>query len=171
MFRSMLNPSNIPAAGGDDVGVSHFYANLYVHLVWSTTNRAPLISDRQAPRLHRRLAMLVAREHSEALAVGGVADHVHLLVALHPAVAVSTLVRVLKANTSQWFRAEAHVDAFSWQEGYGVFSLCREDIEAVRQYVLRQPERHATKDTFDAWEYSQSPPCGIPATRNPPGGG
>ena len=150
--------------------MSHFYAKLYVHLVWSTAGRTSVVGERFAPRLHRRLAALIEREGCEALAVGGVADHIHMLLALHPAVAVSTLVRVLKANTSQWISHELRASAFSWQEGYGAFSLRDCELETVRQYVIHQPEHHAAGTTLAEWERSSphSPHATPPRTpRNP----
>ncbi len=150
--------------------MSHFYASLYVHLVWSTAGRAAHITELHAPRLHRRLAALVAAEGCEALAVGGVADHVHLLVALHPAVAVSTLVQAVKASTSQWARRELRTPAFAWQQGYGVFSLRDDDAPVVHRYVLRQPEHHAAGTTVAAWERSSATTPAAPSPNPPPGG-
>ena len=168
MFRSPRGRRAIEAPRPDTLHMSHFYANLYVHLVWGTAGRAPLISERHAPRLHRRLAALVATARCEALAVGGVADHVHLLVALHPAVAVSALVRAVKASTSQWVRHELGTPDFAWQEGYGVFSLRDDDVTVVRSYVIRQPEHHAVGTTVASWERTSSDAA---TPRNPPQGG
>ena len=151
--------------------MSHFYAKLYVHLVWSTAGRTAVVGERFAPRLHRRLAALIERERCEALAVGGVADHVHLLVELHPAVAVSALVKVLKTNTSQWISRELRAPEFSWQGGYGAFTLRDCEIDTVRQYVIHQPEHHASGTTVAEWERSSPHAASPPTPRNPPPGG
>ena len=146
--------------------MSHFNVKLYVHLVWGTTNRVPFVLDPFAPRLHRRLAALSERERCLALAVGGIADHVHLLLSLHPTVAVSTLVRILKANTSQWVSRELRAPDFTWQEGYGAFSLRECELDTVRQYVIHQPEHHAAGTTITDWELS-SPPHHRPPLATP----
>jgi len=149
--------------------MSHFNVKLYVHLVWSTTNRMPFVQPSFAPRLHRRLAALSERERCLALAVGGVADHVHLLLSLHPTVSVSTLVRILKANTSQWVSRELRAPDFAWQEGYGAFSLRECELDTVRRYVIHQPEHHAAGTIIPDWELSSpTPHAASPAApRNP----
>jgi putative transposase len=131
--------------------MSQFYAKLFVHLIWTTYRRAPVLDEPLAHRVHRRLNALTA-QYGSPLAVSGVADHVHLLVALHPAASISTLVRSVKASSSQWLTYELRDGTFAWQGGYGVFSVSEEDLERVRNYVLRQPEHHAARTTIPAWE-------------------
>jgi REP element-mobilizing transposase RayT len=131
--------------------MSHFHAELFVHLIWSTSRRAPVLDEPIAHRVHRRLTALAA-QHGSPLAVCGVADHVHLLVALHPAVSISKFVSSVKASSSQWISYELRDGAFAWQSGYGVFSVSQQDVDRVRDYVLRQPEHHAAHTTVPEWE-------------------
>ena len=166
MFRGNAVGRATRAARFDNPRMSHFDVKLYVHLVWSTKGRVPFVLDRFAPRLHRRIAAIAERERCLALAVGGIADHVHLLLSLHPAMAVSTLVRILKANTSQWVSCELRAPDFAWQEGYGAFSLRECELDTVRHYVIHQPEHHATGTTVLEWELP-SPPHHAATPRNP----
>ncbi len=135
------------------------YSRLYVHLVWATWNRRPVFDERRARRTHARLARLCHNVDSVAFAVGGVADHVHLLVSIHPATSVSKLVHALKVGTSQFVEHELGVPAFAWQEGYGVFSLRETECELVRHYILRQPQHHADGTVVDEWERTSCDPA------------
>lgn len=87
-----------------------------------------------------------------ALATGGVEDHVHVLVRVHPAVAVADLVRDLKACSSGMLRRVFGRSEFAWQAGYGAITLRRCEIETVREYIHRQREHHARRATHRAWE-------------------
>jgi REP element-mobilizing transposase RayT len=93
-----------------------------------------------------------------ALAAGGVEDHVHMLVGLRPAMAVSDLVRDLKVATSPFIARELKLDGFAWQTGYGVFSLRDVGLEIVRRYVCNQPAHHADGSTIAEWEQCSRQP-------------
>lgn len=82
--------------------------------------------------------------------IGGVEDHVHLLLKLKPTHCLSDFVRVIKANSSKWINDEALIDArFAWQEGYSVFTVSQSQVETVRTYLQRQEEHHATASFKD----------------------
>lgn len=76
------------------------FTELYIHLVWATWDRQPLITPEIEPRLYAAIAANCRDLKCQPLAIGGVADHVHLLVRLHPAVAVSILVKQVKGSSS-----------------------------------------------------------------------
>ncbi|MFO0645184.1 MAG: IS200/IS605 family transposase [Polyangiales bacterium] len=133
------------------------YARLFVHLVWATKLREPWIEPSIAPRLHGMLATRCQLLNCVAIAIGGVEEHVHVLVGLHPSVAVADLVRDLKATTSTFMRHTCGQPKFEWQEGYGAFSLRDTDLDVVRSYIRNQPTHHATGDVVDEWE-RVSPP-------------
>ncbi len=139
--------------------MSSVYSRLFVHLVWATWNRRPVFDDRKARRVHGRLARLCHNFDSLALAVGGVDDHVHLLVALHPTVPVSVLVQGLKVSTSQFIAQKLAVAGFAWQEGYGVFSLRDTDCGIVHRYILLQRMHHAEGSTVPEWEKTGCDPA------------
>jgi putative transposase len=77
--------------------------------------------------------------------VGGVADHVHLLLGLPATVALSDLIRAIKANSSRWVREEIGMEKFAWQEGYGAFTVSPGNREAVANYIAHQEEHHRTR--------------------------
>ena len=78
-------------------------------------------------------------------AIGGVADHVHLLLGVPATMVLSDLIRTLKANSSKWVHEEVGMEKFAWQEGYGAFTVSPGNREAVANYIHRQEEHHRTR--------------------------
>jgi putative transposase len=119
------------------------YTNLLVHVVFSTKGRQPMISPQWQERLYEYLGGTIRSTNSTLLAAGGVTDHVHLLVGLHASVAVSDLVRTVKANSSKWISQTMDgATAFAWQTGYAAFSVSESNADKVRRYLARQAEHH-----------------------------
>lgn len=104
-------------------------------------------------KLHAFLGGIVRGAQGSAYAVGGMADHVHLFMGLKPTHTLSDVMREIKSSSSNWIKSEFSLHAFSWQEGYGAFTVGASDIEIVRSYVLNQDEHHRNK-TFQE-EYVQ----------------
>jgi REP element-mobilizing transposase RayT len=123
--------------------MSQTLSGIFVHVIFSTKGREPLIVDEVAPRLHAYMGGIVRQEKAVALAVGGRDDHVHLLLSLSPKHAVSDMVRIIKANSSRWLHelSAAHAK-FAWQAGYGAFSVSLSNIKAVKRYIGSQREHH-----------------------------
>jgi REP element-mobilizing transposase RayT len=140
--------------------MSSTYARLYVHLVWATKLRTRGITPALAPRLHGLLSSRCRALQCVALAVGGVEEHVHVLVGLHPSVAVADLVRELKTNSSAFMHDECGVDPFAWQEGYGAFTLRDTELDTVREYIRNQPAHHDAASLVTEWE-RVGPPRGV----------
>jgi REP element-mobilizing transposase RayT len=116
---------------------------IFVHVIFSTKGREPLISDDIAPRLHAYMGGIARQEEAVALAIGGINDHVHLLLSLSPKHSSSNLIRDIKACSSRWVHglSPAH-SGFAWQAGYAVFSVSVSNVEAVKQYLASQREHH-----------------------------
>lgn len=122
------------------------HISLNVHFVFSTKDRLPFISAEYLERLHAYLGGIVKGLDAMPLAVGGVADHVHLLVSLKSKHRLDYFLRDLKADSSTWIHQELH-KKFEWQKGYGAFSVSPNSIEGVRKYIANQAEHHR-KITF-----------------------
>ena len=118
------------------------YTSLHYHIVFSTKNREPLIADSWRPRLHEYLGGMVRGLDGHSLAIGGVADHVHLLVGLKASHCVADFLRDLKKDATHWVRDIANLRQFSWQEGYAALTVSPTGLEAVREYVLNQEKHH-----------------------------
>lgn len=119
----------------------HTFTNLLTHVVFSTKDRASLIEVELRPQLHAYLGGIIRELQGTAHAINGTTDHVHLLVSLPPALALSDAMRVLKTNSSRWVNEEKR-RAFAWQVGYGAFSVSQSNARAVAEYIARQEEHH-----------------------------
>jgi REP element-mobilizing transposase RayT len=124
-------------------------AQVYLHLVFSTKNRAALLQDKALrEKLHAYLAGTCKNLDSSALRVGGVEDHVHILCRLSKTLSIAELVRELKRESSRWIKSEARaLSRFAWQGGYGAFSVSPSHVEPLKKYIADQ-ERHHRRETF-----------------------
>lgn len=123
--------------------MSRTFTKLMYHVVFSTKLRAPLIAPNVASELHPYLAAIVRGEDGEAIAIGGVADHVHLLVRLKPTHTLADLLRVLKANSSKWINDHGKVERkFAWQDGYAAFTVGESQVSTVVRYIKNQEHHH-----------------------------
>lgn len=121
-------------------------AQIYLHIVFSTKNREPLISAEVQPRLHAYLAGAGNAIACPVIIVGGVADHVHLLMRLSRTITIADALKSLKSESSKWMKSDADCPDFAWQAGYGVFSVSASHVEAVTEYIRKQPEHHQRRD-------------------------
>ena len=129
--------------------MSQSLTQLYVHVVFSTKNRRPYLSDKAfRARTHAYLAGICRNLDSPALIVGGVEDHVHLLCRLSKMLAVAPFLQELKRESSKWVKAEApDLPDFHWQAGYGAFSVSPSHVDLLKAYIARQEEHHR-RETF-----------------------
>src|SRR2546426_5109937 len=121
------------------------YLSLHYHLVFGTKNRTQSIEPAWRPRLHEYLGGTVRGLDGFPQGVGGVEDHVHLLVGLRATHCLADFMQEMKKASSVW-AAEKHEQMFSWQEGYSAFSVSWTHIEAVRKYIANQEEHHKKRD-------------------------
>jgi putative transposase len=128
--------------------MGHTYSNLLYHFVFSTRQRIPLINDALRGPLYDYIGGIVRQNGGSLLEIGGVPDHVHLLVKLKTDPSVATVVQRIKGKSSKWVNDSGHLpEEFRWQQGYGAFSVSESGVERVRRY-LRNQERHHRKVTF-----------------------
>ena len=125
------------------------YLSLHYHLVFSTKNRAPLISGDWEARLHEYLGGTVNGLGGVPQGVGGVADHVHLLVGLKSTHCLADFMRELKKASSIWIRDEIGVADFAWQDGYGAFTVSPTSRTGVQGYIANQREHHQDRSFRD----------------------
>ncbi len=118
------------------------HLSLHYHVVFSTKDRAPVIAAAWRERLHAYLGGVVRNVDGVPEAVGGVADHAHLLLGLRATARLAEVVRDVKAVSSRWVHEQIGDRAFAWQEGYGAFTVGAAQRETVRGYIARQEEHH-----------------------------
>ena len=123
--------------------MSDSYSNLLYHIVFSTKERRPLITTEYEVRLYDYIGGMVRKVGGISLELNGTSDHIHLLAKLRPDCALSDVLRDLKANATGWMHdVFPSLRNFSWQRGYGAFTVSQASVAAVRQYIARQKEHH-----------------------------
>jgi REP element-mobilizing transposase RayT len=119
-----------------------------VHIIFSTKNRAPLITDDRTAALHAYLAGTARKLNCECFRVGGVADHVHLAIRLPATKTAAKFVSELKTGSSVWMKQQ-RADTFAWQRGYALFSVGPADIAALLLYIDGQAAHHRKRSFQD----------------------
>jgi REP element-mobilizing transposase RayT len=146
---SVLPRAGSARAGGRSQAVKlfatrHSHAVLYVHAVWATKNRAAVLDSALRFRLSRQATITAHALGAALLAFGGASDHVHLLVRYRPDLSAADLMRGLKAAMTLVIRREvASLLDFSWQTGYGAFSVSASDLDRTVAYISNQERHHA----------------------------
>ena len=118
------------------------YISLHAHIVFATKKRAPFIIPKWKARLHQYLGGVVNGLDAVSQGVGGVEDHVHLLVGFKATHRMSDFMRELKKNTSTWVHDEVGLKEFAWQEGYSAFSVSPTARPGVKRYIKNQEAHH-----------------------------
>ena len=121
------------------------YLSLHYHLIFGTKNREPFIASQWRSRLHEYLGGTVSGLGGFPQGVGGVADHVHLLVGLKATHCLADFMRELKKAAAVWVHEEIGLQEFAWQEGYAAFTVSATAREAVQRYISNQEEHHRVK--------------------------
>ena len=129
--------------------MSQSLAAIYLHLVFSTKQRRPFLRNPAIrSQLHSYVGGILTNQGATSLEVGGVEDHVHVLFRLRPTMVVADLVRDLKRDSSKWIKTRgAHYRSFSWQGGYGIFSVSVDRVDSVSRYIRNQ-EQHHRRESF-----------------------
>ena len=119
------------------------HSAIYLHVVFSTKQRYPYLKTEWRDSLFGYIGGTLQEHKSVLLRAGGVEDHVHLLIAIHPAYSISDTVRLIKANSSRWINENNQCKAkFEWQRGFGVFSVSQSQLPKLIQYIDNQDAHH-----------------------------
>jgi REP element-mobilizing transposase RayT len=120
-------------------------AQIYVHCIFSTKNREPLLHESIRRELFAYTATVLQGIECWPVEIGGVEDHVHVLCCLGRNLAVKDLISEMKTATSKWLKTKGpQFQGFYWQGGYGAFSVSPSQLDAVTRYIRNQPEHHRT---------------------------
>ncbi len=127
--------------------MANTYSQVSIHAVFAVKGRQNLIGSHFRDELHGYMHGILKNIGSYPLAVGGWMDHVHVLYELPMTVAISDLMRILKANSSKWVNESGYVKGhFQWQEGYSAFSCSRSHRDNTIKYIMRQEQHHAKRN-------------------------
>ena len=131
--------------------MSSTHLSLHYHVVFSTKERHPLINPEWRERLHAYLGGITRDLGGVPECVGGVADHVHLLIGLKATHRLCDVIRDIKVSSSKWIHETQALREFGWQDGYGAFTVSDSRREAVKHYIRNQEAHHqaqAFKDEY-----------------------
>ncbi len=130
-------------AGTEEISAMHSFTSCLIHCVWSTKNRESFLRSDLRDRLWPYLGGIARENKMKALAIGGTADHVRILLSLPPTLSVAKAIQLLKGNSSKWIRETfPKMNSFAWQEGYGAFSVSISGVNATVAYIRDQSEHH-----------------------------
>ena len=121
-------------------------SNVIIHVIFSTKDHVPYLDENIRLRVHAYIATIIRDINGNAFRIGGTSDHIHIAASLPRTISQSDFVRKLKTESSRWIK-EQGVNNFSWQRGFGVFSIGYSNLGALINYIEGQ-ESHHRKTTF-----------------------
>lgn len=132
--------------------MANTYSQLYIHCVFAVKYRAAVIHPDWEDMLHKYITGIVQHNGHKLLAINSAYDHIHLFIGLNPKQSISELMQLVKGDSSELINKKGLTSQkFQWQEGYGVFSNSRSQIDSVVKYILNQKEHHKKKTFRDEY--------------------
>lgn len=132
--------------------MANTYSSLFYHFVFSTKNRNNWIKQDIETRVWEFLGGIARKHGVTTLQVGGIEDHIHLLIMSKPKFSPSKIAQFVKGESSRWIHEEfAGMHLFSWQDGYSVFSVSRSGVPKVIDYIKNQRQKHEGKSFEDEY--------------------
>jgi putative transposase len=132
--------------------MANTYSALHYHLVFSTKNRQPWIARSIEERIWDYLGGIARANGMKSVRVGGIEDHVHMLIGAPPTLSPSKIAQLVKGGSSLWIHETfPDMSRFAWQDGYGVFTVSRSAVSDVMEYIERQREHHGTMTFQDEY--------------------
>ena len=122
--------------------MANTYSQIYFHFVFSTKNRENFIHQDIENRVWSYIGGIARKHNLTALQIGGIENHIHSLVISKPTIEPSLIAKWLKGESSKWISEEFSLTNFSWQDGYGIFSVSKSNVEKVIEYIKNQREHH-----------------------------
>ena len=123
----------------------HTYTQLYVHIIFGVKNRSSLIPRANKEELHKYITGIVANKQCKMVAINSEPDHIHILASLHAKLALTDLIRDIKANSTTFVKKKGWNNFFGWQEGFGAFSCSESHKQEVIRYIENQEIHHRKK--------------------------
>ena len=128
------------------------FSKIYYHIIFSTRGRAPFLQKNIKSEVNNYICGIVKSEEGFVYAIGGTADHVHLLCSLPSKKSISEMLQRIKGHSSKWINENTACDQkFNWQNGYGIFTVSHSQVDSVKKYILNQESHHkkiSFKDEF-----------------------
>ena len=126
--------------------MANTYTQIYIHVIFAVQGRQSLIPRERKEELYKYITGIVRNRGQKLIAVNGMTDHAHAFVGMKPTIALSDLVRDVKAGSSGFVNEKGWLRGkFRWQEGFGAFSHSHSEIDRIVRYIQRQEEHHRKK--------------------------
>ncbi|MBO4530200.1 MAG: IS200/IS605 family transposase [Paludibacteraceae bacterium] len=126
--------------------MANTYNQIYIHLVFAVKYRDAVISQSWRQELYKYITGLIGNRGHKVYAIGGMSDHIHILISLSPKQSISELVLEIKRASTLWIKERGYVKCqFAWQEGFGAFSYGMSQIDNVVRYIQNQEIHHAKR--------------------------
>lgn len=123
--------------------MANTYSQIYIQIVFAVAGRLNLIEKKWKDELYKYITGIVKKNNQKLIAIGGVENHIHILLGIKPNIALSDLVRDIKANSSRFINEKRFVKGkFAWQEGFGAFSYSHSQLDDVIRYIQNQEDHH-----------------------------
>ena len=124
------------------------YTQLYIHIIFAVKGRQSLIPKQHKDELHRYITGIIDGKNQTVIQINSMPDHIHILVGITPDIAISDLVRDIKANSSKFINKQRWIAGrFEWQTGFAAFSYAHSQLDIVARYIKNQEEHHS-RQTF-----------------------
>jgi len=132
--------------------MANTYTQIYIHVVFAVEGRENLIKPEHNDELQKYITGIVSAQKQKLIAINNMPDHMHVLLGIKPDMALSDLVRNVKASSSKFINEKRWVAGrFSWQEGFGAFSHSRSQLGTVIRYIENQQRHHAKKSFHEEY--------------------
>ena len=133
--------------------MQHTFFKLWIHIVWSTKGREPLLTDNIRKDVFFHIKENGAKKGFHIDMVNGTENHLHCLLSLHPKYSISDIVNELKGESSHWINEQNLIKPkFLWQRGFGAFSVSESNVGKIRKYILNQEEHHRRMVFKEEWD-------------------
>lgn len=128
--------------------MANTYTQIYIQTVFAVSGRLSLIRNDHKVEVYKYITGIVRNNGHKLIAINGTSDHIHILLGLKPDMALSDLVRDIKANSTKFINERRLANGkFGWQEGFGAFSYGRSQLDSVIRYIQSQ-EKHHSRSSF-----------------------
>jgi putative transposase len=132
--------------------VANTFTQIYIQIVFAVAGREGLLRKENKEELHKYITGIVRNNGQKLIEINSMPDHVHILIGLKPSLALSELVKDVKAESSGFINEKKWVRGrFNWQEGYGAFSYSHSHLDAVIRYIRNQEKHHSAKSFKDEY--------------------
>ncbi|MEA2104174.1 MAG: IS200/IS605 family transposase [Candidatus Cloacimonadota bacterium] len=132
--------------------MSHTYYKIWLHIVWSTKDRYPLISNVIQKKLYEHIHEISSEKDYHLSLINGIEDHVHCLFSLNPKYAISKIVNNIKGESSHWVNEQQFIKTrFAWQRGFAAFSVSESNVGIIKKYIRNQKEHHKKQSFTEEW--------------------